>query len=531
MLFPISYDANVKKQTQTAFGGLDRRVGAGNGSICDMRNLTSDYAPVLSSRPPRWIAGTLERPNGVYAAGKLFTVDGTKLLADGELVGAVEDSPKVMCALGERVVILPDKLIYTLDGELEPLEASYTAPGLVFGNGTYAGEDAEANSITTAGKAFPFRVGDAVTISGCTAQEANNITPIIREISDDGKTLRFYENAFTLPEDADSVTEAGAVTLARSVPDMDFLCVNENRLWGCKGDTIYASKLGDPYNWNVFDGLSTDAWSVETGSPGDFTGCISFLGYPIFFKEDQIYKVYGSKPSNFQVMSSATLGVQAGSARSLAIAGETLFYLSRAGIMAYSGGIPTVISAPLGAERFCNAAAGSDGLKYYVSLELEDGGSALFVWDTQTSAWYQEDDLRVLQMAYKDGLYALAEDGTLLLLSDPFRIPEEAVEEPAFESMAEFGDFDWDSFHSKFPTRLRLRFETEAAVTVTAAVEYDSSGVWETKETATAPRKRSWYLPVPIRRCDHYRVRLTANGPWKLYAMELEYYDGQGSRK
>ena len=531
MLPELPYGANIRKQTQSAFSGLDRRVGAGNGNIRDMRNLTSDHLPVLSSRSPRYIAGTLEHPNGIYATGKLFTVDGSDFLVDGVVVGSVEDSPKTMCALGERVVIFPDKLIYTLDGVLEPLEVSYTAAGLVFGNGTYAGEDAEANSITTSGAAFPFRVGDAVTISGCVVQASNNKTPIIREISEDGKTLRFSENAFTLPEGANSVTETGAVTIARTVPDMDFLCANENRLWGCKGDTIYASKLGDPYNWNVFDGISTDAWFVQTGSVGDFTGCISFLGYPCFFKEGNVFKVYGSKPSNFQVMGSATLGVQAGSGRSLAVAGETLFYLSRAGIMAYSGGIPSVISAPLGTECFCNAVAGSDGLKYYVSVELVDGGSALFVWDTRNSTWHREDDLRVLQMAYKDGLYALAEDGTLLLLGNPFKIPEGAEEEPAFESMAEFGDFDWGSFNSKFPTRLRLRFETEPGVTVTAAVEYDSSGVWEAAGTASALKKRSWYLPVPIRRCDHYLVRLTADGPWKLYAMEQEYYDGQGSRK
>lgn len=90
----------------------------------------------------------------------------------------------------------------------------------------------------------------------------------------------------------------------------------------------------------MFDGLDTDSYAVDTGSAGSFTACVSYLGYPIFFKEEHIYKVYGSIPSNFQVMGSATLGVAEGSAGSLAVAGEILFYLSRAGIMAYSGGIP-----------------------------------------------------------------------------------------------------------------------------------------------------------------------------------------------
>ena len=187
-------------------------------------------------------------------------------------------------------------------------------------------------------------MGDAVTISGCTKETYNNRTPIIREISEDKKTLRFYENTFRLPDGQESITEPGTVTLKRSVPDMDFVCTNENRVWGCKGDSIFASKLGDPYNWNVFDGLSTDAFSVESGTAGAFTACVSYLGYPCFFKEDKIFKMYGTIPTNFQLMSSAVLGVMKGSHKSLAVAGETLYYLSKVGIMAYSGGMPRCIS-------------------------------------------------------------------------------------------------------------------------------------------------------------------------------------------
>ena len=100
---------------------------------------------------------------------------------------------------------------------------------------------------------------------------------------------------------AETYSEPGAVTLKRQVPDMDYLCVNENRLWGCKGKTIFASKLGDPFNFYVFDGLPTDSWSVDDLSEGDFTGCATYLGFPIFFKERSIAKVYGTHPSNYQL--------------------------------------------------------------------------------------------------------------------------------------------------------------------------------------------------------------------------------------
>ncbi|CAN4034983.1 hypothetical protein PKCEKB_PKCEKB_19180, partial [Dysosmobacter welbionis] len=90
-----------------------------------------------------------------------------------------------------------------------------------------------------------FKAGDAVTIAGCTKHPENNKTPVIREI--DGDKLYFYEYIFTL-DGEDGVTpytETGELSVSRTVPDLLFVCENENRLWGCDKTTIYASKLGD----------------------------------------------------------------------------------------------------------------------------------------------------------------------------------------------------------------------------------------------------------------------------------------------
>ena len=61
------------------FGGYDHRIGAQNGTIWDMKNLTGDHYPVLSSRPPRYTVQPVTKANGLYCAGKLFLVDGTTL--------------------------------------------------------------------------------------------------------------------------------------------------------------------------------------------------------------------------------------------------------------------------------------------------------------------------------------------------------------------------------------------------------------------------------------------------------------------
>ena len=278
---PMANQDGIQKYKQTKFGGYNHTLGADNGDIWDMKNMTSDFYPLLAPRRPRWKVRTLTKPNGFYAHDGLYWVDGTGFYADGTLKGTVTNGRKKFASLGAYIIILPDKKYYNrLADEFGTMEASFTGSAKIQ-DGTYAGEDAKANTIYASGAAWDsiFKVGDAVTISGAVKHESNNKTPIIREI--DGDYLRFYENTFTIGSGGDAET----LTIKRTVPDMDFLCENENRLWGCKEDTIYASKLGDIFNWNVFDGVATDSYSVNVGSAGDFTACCSYLGYPCFFKE------------------------------------------------------------------------------------------------------------------------------------------------------------------------------------------------------------------------------------------------------
>ena len=239
------------------------------------------------------------------------------------------------------------------------------------------------------------------------------------------------------------------VTAARRVPDMDFVVEQGNRLWGCKYgivdgrpvNEIYASKLGDIFNWNVFDGVATDSFAVDVASTGDFTACCSYLGYPCFFKEEHIYKVYGDKPSNFQVMGSASLGVERGSDESLAIAGETLFYLSRTGIVAWSGGIPQSVSAAFGTQRFRNGVAGSDGTKYFVSLQDTTGVYQLFAFDTRTNLWHREDSTQAVGWGWNEELYCLDATGKLWMNGNARSVPQGAVQEALVAWKAEWADF------------------------------------------------------------------------------------------
>ena len=523
MLPDIPYKNGATKIPVGQFGGLERRIGAGNGTICDMRNLSGNNIPVLSSREKRYKLTDVTQPNGIWGNSyHLIYVDGETLYKDG--TAFVSNLPSGLnatrhfAAMGNRLLIWPDKILVDIegDGTKQNLEHDVGA-SCTFINGTLDGVTAPGNTIQ-APNGFDwsdsFRVGDAVTISGA-ANAENNKTSIVREI--DGRNLRFDVNCFTVN------TTAKQIVVKREVPDLDGICVNDNRVWGFSGDTIWASKLGDPFNWYDFQGISTSSFSVETGTAGSINACISFMGYPCFFKEDRVFKVYGSRPSNFEVMGSATLGVMQYAAQSLAVAGETLYYLSRAGFVRYNGGYPSVIDQALD-QKYVAAVAGSDGRKYYVSAIRNDNEECEFlVFDPDTGQWFLEDDTAYSGgFGYFNGYLCGMTDGDVQTVNGwPYMWvdPDDSGIEADFESGAAFADFDLQTFGSKYPVRLWLRYESENALQV--KISYDG-GTMESVTALAAGDKQTKYMPVPIRRCDRFRIRIDTIGAWKLYAMEIE---------
>ena len=560
MLPGIPRASNPKTGVQTAFGGLNRNPGARDGAIYDMQNMVNDQYPVLSSRPGRWLIRRGE-PHAVVGFGEwgelIWTFNGD-FYYGGELKGhfdywAQYDTARFV-GIGNYIYIYPHNVVYNITtGELKPVvvvaEAQYsggiaTGISVRFEDGTLNGEPAAGNSLVvnadfTINFADFFKPGDAIYIEN--GPEANNGAHIIREI--DGRTLRFNENTFT------TTTTESYVTISRKAPTFAYMCEKGNRLWGVSNEdnTIYACKLGDPFNWYVYDGLASDSYAVAVGSKGDFTGCISYLGYPMFFKEDHIYKMYGSKPSNFELQDHMTLGVMAGNGQSLAIAGETLFYNSRKGIMVYTGSAPRSVQEPLGdnigSERF-PVVAGSDGLKYYAYSYTGGVRTNIYVYDTQRGMWHCEDsdvtreNTSIIGFAMHGGrLYFADIEAEIWCISDDE--PDDAIsdEETAKtsenQSYVEFADFYHYTGSSnagtnrKYVTRLLLRVECENAMTV--KIMYDSSGTWQNAATIPAMTKNSRVCSVPIMRCDHYRIRLEGSGEWKLFSIAEDYVTGSGS--
>lgn len=522
----------IRQNVQIQFYGLNHTRAAEAG-LYDMVNITGDDFPLISSRPPRYKVAQIEKPNGLFSHNGLWWASGTRLYHDGVLVSdGFEDSYKTFAAVDDRLIVFPDKKLvraYQVGGNTAyaviPMEA--TAEGTCdIEDGTIYGEEATANTLHLQSGAWPFAPGDGVKITGAT-DDRNNLTLVVQEV--DGAYLRFADNSFH------STAQGQSLSVKREVPDLDFIFMHANRLWGCKGDQIWCSAQGNPSVFYDLQGLGNSAWATDTGTPGNFTGACSFLGYPTFFKEDYIFRVYGEYPANYGFIQNSTMGVMEGSGKSLAIAGDVLFYLGRSGFIRYTGGHAATIHDAFGEWRYQNAVAGSDGLRYYVRA-TQGGGDSLLVYDTRTQAWFKQDTNHAVDFAWAGDLYWLDAVGNLWLEGNP-RSPRGTIEDPlTIRSMAELADFTNRDPNRKGTGKLLLRMGLDPGASVRVRMQFDGGwtpreDIWtdvaEVRNDGTIyDTKRTYTLPIIPRRSDHYRIRIEGTGGWTLYSLTREEYSG-----
>ena len=337
----------------------------------------------------------------------------------------------------------------------------------------------------------------------------------------------------------DNVVErATNLKLERTVPVMDFVIESGNRLWGCRyGENadgtvvneIYASKLGDFKNWFCYMGLSTDSYAVTCGTDGQWTGAVTHLGYPLFFKENHLHKIYGNFPANYQVQTTACRGVQKGAGNSLAIVNEALFYKSRSGVCVYDGSLPTEISTAFGDIHYSavdetnediyrnGAVGGSHNNKYYISMKSEkDGKWHLFVFDTAMNLWHREDNTWVDAFCSCDGelYYIDHEDKKIKTM-----LGSGTTDAADVSWYAESGVIGTSMPDKKYVSSIVVRMSLAIGSVVKFYAQYDSYGEWFTLASVTGTNLRSFSLPMRPRRCDHFRLRIEGMGDAKIYSI------------
>lgn len=578
------------------FLGYNRSLRIGDGEFYDMKNLTADYFPVFAPRKKRGIITKMKRPGGMFGCKKLVYVDDNKLYYDESYVCDLKeeyvDRERSFAMMGAYLCIFPDKMIYnTYTEEISWMENEVTTEepptfslckldGTLFDDSNTATSDTEPdkekykywldtsaepvvlklwsesasmwNSVgTTYVKVSATGIGqgfsqyDAVTFSGVDKGiEAIyndydfNISNILWDVGEDYLIIIGFINKIFI--------NSKNITVKRTVPEMDFIAEMDNRIWGCSSvnHEIYACKQGDPKNWNCFMGLVSDSYAATVGTDGDFTGCVNYQGSVLFFKDNGFHRLYGSKPSNYELNWKPGRGVQHGSEKSLVVMNECIFYKSRDGINIYDGSL-TSISQAFGSENYYDAVAGGYRNKYYVSMRNENYEYSLFVYDMEKKIWMKEDDTIARCFAYANGgLYMLNQENVLQVinsekiyqklfpnetdLGEEYLYPGETLYpgdiisgdmEDMIEWSATTGEMGLETPYNKYIKKfiLRCRIETDAKLRV--EVMYDSSDAWEQVMEYYCTKLRSCEIPIPVKRCDHMKLRLSGKGDVRVFSI------------
>ena len=554
--------APVEERT-IEFKGLNKRSVIEDGEMSDMWNLTADGYPVLMPRKPR---GSITLPTGIKRPIRIvrrydklgfialdnnnkvyFYYDGAKITELGELS---TDTRAV--AINNKMCFFPQKKSIDIissgvvSGTAASLEASVTLSSAT--TVTINGDDAR---ITIANN--PFKYDDAVNLSGTlnytpsggsATSRTLEVSCIVEDVVNSNTLVLPRETFIEITGDnPSSVSIASGGTITRTMPVLDHIVEWNNRLWGCcnADNTIYASKLGDPTNWQYFQGTGMDSYYAEQGTDEKFTGIAEYSGHIIFFKPNSMCRIYGTSPSNYQVTNTKAFGVETGSTQSVLTINDTVFYKSEIGIMAYQGGVPFCISEKFN-RKFKNVVAGTEGQKYYASCLIEDQDELrgrLMVFDISKGLWHKEDGLRFTDSCkVGDEIYYTTSTAEILVCNTNVYCNTDLMCSSAFvegdagiinpdtpsesyddiEWMAQFGPFDEYIEEHKIYSKLALRLKANGESSAKVYISLDE-GPWEQVEYYPHISTHGQFIPIVPRRCDRYSVKIEGKGNCEMKSL------------
>ncbi len=523
---------------QRKLGGLYHHAGATGDQIYDMRNMMPALGGGIKTRRPhrRYVISD-DAESGARGlcvhGGHLYMARGTALyritgVDSVEYIAALTNTDKTFATYGKGLFILPDRVYVDADGQCRPMAIDLADLAV----------QAEDTCLTADGldwEAQGLREGDGVRLSCASAPQNDGA---YRVASVQGHTL-VLDHA--LPTDG-SLT----VSVSRWIPPLEYMCVVGNRLVGCARQTVYISEAGNPFNWCAA-GHTGNAAPIEisTGGQGDFTGCIGWQGYGLFFKENGIYKLMGSGAYGYYLSETVAQGVADGEARSLCTQGGSVYYKGVDGVYRYDGSYPIRVGDGLGVYTR-STCAGSDGTYYYLAGSGEAEMPCLYTLETEHMAWYAADDsLRIRYMVtMRNKVYALDHRGSVWQLGNDWEPDHTGTSEESLRGkMSASVTLGYES--CRLPDRHALsaqRCPTEAnrlqkisllvdattddhtRPTLTLRIAYDDEEAWTDIGHFTGPfAHRVLDCPLIPRACEHYRLQWETTGDWTIHRIYRRY--------
>lgn len=534
MYEPIMNASRLPRYSINGFKGVNETESASDSELKFAENIVGAY-PAAAVRPHIMSLDTIgadidkifevEKKGDTYLFtgmaedenGRRFFFKNTAAALEG--VKSYSLDARSMCRMNGKIFIFPDKVYFdesAPENGLCDMTRSESVTNAVFHSETDS-EGVITNYIS-GGSFSQFRRGESVVISGCSAEENNVVragneasggdivSAIIEKISEGRMYLLCYtadgaDTAFT------NVTSS--CTVSAHIPDMSNVCCHNNRIWGTSSDgtAVYASKLGDPFDFNSFAGISTDSWWARVATDGEFTGIYPYQNHIYAFKCGYIHEIYGDKPSNFKMPYSVKCGTVDG--ESISEIDGIMYFAAADGVYAYNGGVPQKISQKLTARPSASKSAAYDG-RLYITLE-----NVMYVYDTERAEWYRLGDMNITDCAVcADGMY-FADGGVLKKWDEGAEYVKWCIQTKEFFRTG-------TQKNGCVNVWLKLSLSDSACAAVYTSVNGGDFRRWG----IVRGDARVCRVPVRFRPCDTFAVRIEGVGDAKLYGIEFENYSG-----
>lgn len=511
------YSGNKKRKVLDfdISSGLSSGRNISGRKIVSMENISPRAYPCVEPRRPYFVWEMEKAIDSIGAIdGVVYYNRSTIFYYGGHLSGGVTTGKKTYLNFNSNVLVFPDKQIFdTKKEKMSDLvsEKTFVAKFMSTDLGVNVIGCASGNVILT----NYFYAGQGILISG----SGNSIVDGYHYITGVDKENDFlYFNNY---EFGSAPIDMCTCTVSNEIPDMDSVCICQNRVWGVKGNKVYASKEGDPKAFCAFNRREDASYVGEVLDADNFTHIMEYNGSPLIFSESSIYRVYGDNADNYDIdVVSRGGGMLLSDAGSVAETHGEIYYVSHGRVVKFTGvkSVP-VDSCPYSSiKSACGAAM--DGV-YYLSFTDQYVENFFLSYDTVSDTWYRQNELWIKNMATVNGALYGFSNIFVYLIDSGVEDPMDGDYEGKVESYIELDDAFYMG-HSLCPENVLLRADMDVNCTMKVKIAYDGALLWKTVGEISGEKHGVIKLVLPQKRCDSFKLRIEGDGNYCLKNVAVE---------
>ena len=586
MVFPTQDYIPTSRDMQTNFQGLDAKLtSCTEGEFFDLKNITTQYYPVLSPRNKRTTSRRFTNLQALLDKESLIWIDDGRLYIDGEEKDiAVSEGLKTIAKMGAFIIIMPDGIWYNCDNDehgtinevaesiynnvhLVPCKADGTQMENIHDEAYYKDNKPLSGDIMVTyddnGKAHykvyseltnmwsavtSTYIGlfvDATDLTHFKEGDGVKISIDISNLPQDEPFRKYADKLFVNKEDNGwlSITtiikkQMGSLVITgitdtayhisvpfkieRTMPEMAFVTECQNRLWGC----------------------SKDGHEIYCCKLGDVTNWNYFSGtsidsYAATVGSDGVFTgavTYNNNPIFFKEHSFLKVSVSSNGAHSYreqidrgVQAGSSASICNVNGVLFYKGVSDVYAydgSSPIGVGEKLGEHRYSDAICGTINgryyMSVKTGDKReLFVFDAAKSLWAKEDNPNITYFAQHKDMLYFVADNVLWCIDG-----EEGEEEKPVVWSAESGYIGFNTSAKKYVSKVNIRMSLSLGSYCDMWIQYDNDPQWKHLFNMSGKGTRSFVVPVLIQRCDHFRIKLSGKGECKIYAISKTIEEG-----